>query len=237
MEAADAPCTTRRAKACAALGGVREIYEPAYVEDLDVGYRGWRRGWPTVFVAGARVVHRHRATTSRYYTEAQLDAILEVNYLRFLTGAVASPALFGRLWREAIERLRILPAAEPQRSHAAQEGLRFACRAPFLTPRPDAGVLDEEEFLALTAGGVAVFPGQAQPAQPFQIITLQEPPEVAPNGAVVVYYSDNLATPSAELLANAAEIVVVKLDAGEAAFRAAVRQTERKWRGLLGPAA
>ena len=53
-----------------ALGNVDEIYEPAYVEDLDLGYRAWQRGWPSVYVAGAVVEHRHRATTSRYYTEA-----------------------------------------------------------------------------------------------------------------------------------------------------------------------
>ena len=49
------------------LGGFDEAYRPAYVEDLDIGYRGWQKGWPTVFCAGAKVEHRHRATTSRYY--------------------------------------------------------------------------------------------------------------------------------------------------------------------------
>ena len=48
------------------LGNVDEVYEPAYVEDLDLGYRAWQRGWPSVYVAGAVVEHRHRATTTRY---------------------------------------------------------------------------------------------------------------------------------------------------------------------------
>ncbi len=48
-----------------ALGGVAEAYEPAYVEDLDLGFNGWRMGWPTVFVSGARALHHHRSTTSR----------------------------------------------------------------------------------------------------------------------------------------------------------------------------
>jgi GT2 family glycosyltransferase len=71
-----------------ALGCVDEAYEPAYVEDLDLGYRAWQRGWPTVFVAGAVVEHRHRATTRRYYTEEQLEAVLEVNYLKFVARSV-----------------------------------------------------------------------------------------------------------------------------------------------------
>ena len=94
-----------RHRQLAALGNLDAHYEPAYVEDLDIGYRAWQRGWPSVYVAGAIVEHRHRATTSRYYTEAQLGEILERNYLRFVARAVSSPAVFRRLWRQALRRL------------------------------------------------------------------------------------------------------------------------------------
>ncbi|MCX6597225.1 MAG: glycosyltransferase family 2 protein, partial [Acidobacteria bacterium] len=46
------------------LGGLDESFTPAYVEDFDLGVRAWQQGWPTVFTAGARVLHRHRSTTS-----------------------------------------------------------------------------------------------------------------------------------------------------------------------------
>ena len=82
-------CSLYDAAKLRALGNVDEVYEPAYVEDLDLGYRAWQRGWPSVYVAGAVVEHRHRATTSRYYTEAQLARILEINYLRFVARAVS----------------------------------------------------------------------------------------------------------------------------------------------------
>jgi GT2 family glycosyltransferase len=65
-------CSLYDAGRLAALGNIDESYEPAYVEDLDIGYRAWQRGWPSVYVAGALVEHRHRATTSRYYSEEQL---------------------------------------------------------------------------------------------------------------------------------------------------------------------
>ncbi len=91
-------CSLYDAAKLRALGGMDEAYDPAYVEDLDIGYRAWQRGWPTVYVAGAVVEHRHRATTSRYYTGEQLDEILEINYLRFVARAVASPDVFRRLW-------------------------------------------------------------------------------------------------------------------------------------------
>ena len=213
-------CSLFDAAKLRALGGVQEMYEPAYVEDLDLGFRGWARRWPTVFAAQARVEHRHRATTSRYYTEEQLAQILEVNYLRFLAGAVRSPELFARLWREAIERLRLLEA---------RDALRFACQAPLLVPRPVEPALDENEFLALTHGDVAVFPGRATVAKPAALIATLEPPSALPKGAVLVYRCPQLTMPPAELLQTAAEIVQVKSDAGQAAFRATVHQTARKW--------
>jgi GT2 family glycosyltransferase len=196
-------CSLYDAAKLRALGGVQEIYTPVYVEDLDLGFRAWARAWPTVFVQGARVEHRHRATASRYYSEEQLTAILEVNYLRFLLSAVGSPALFGKLWREAIERLRLLSAVD---------ALRFACRAPWLTPRPTAATLPEEEVLALTHGDVAVFPGRARSGKP------------------VIRCVKDLETPPAELLEACEEIVLVKAAEDSLAFQAALRQTERKWR-------
>jgi GT2 family glycosyltransferase len=199
-------CSLYDARMLRALGGVAEIYAPAYVEDLDLGYRAWARGWPTVFVCDARVEHRHRATTSRYYSLEQLDAILEVNYLRFLIGAVGSPVVFGRLWREAIERLRLL---------SATAALRFACRAPLLTQRPTAATLPEEEVLSLTKGDVAVFPGRARAGSPVLIRSVTE-----------------LQTPSAELLEAYVEVVLVKGAEDSVAYQAALRQTSRKWRGL-----
>ena len=91
------------------LGGFDEVYRPAYVEDLDIGYRGWQRGWPTVFCAGARVLHHHRATTSRYYTPDYLDYLVERNYLRFLVRTTGD--IFPELWREALTRLKTRAAA------------------------------------------------------------------------------------------------------------------------------
>jgi GT2 family glycosyltransferase len=195
-------CSLYDAGKLRALGGVAEIYSPAYVEDLDLGFRAWARGWPTVFVRDARVEHRHRATSSRYYSEEQLAAILEVNYLRFLASAVGSPALFARLWREAIERLELL---------SATAALLFACRAPLLTPRPAAAQLPEEEFLALTRGDVAVFPGR--PGNPFLIRSVKV-----------------LESPSPELLETYGEVVLVRAAEDSLAFQAAQRQTARKWR-------
>ena len=236
-----------------ALGCVQEIYEPAYVEDLDLGFRAWARGWPTVFVAGARVEHQHRATSSRYYSADQLAAILEVNYLRFLASAVHDPAVFGRLWREAIERLRLLGAAG---------ALQFASRAPTLVTPTVAATLPAPEFLALTSGDVTVFPGRERSGKPVILIASPYAPYPLSHGGAVrmfnlmrraaadydqtlVCFSTNPDTPPTELLDICVEVVLVKLTGSHSrpstdrpdvveefdspAFHAALRQTVRKW--------
>jgi GT2 family glycosyltransferase/glycosyltransferase involved in cell wall biosynthesis len=242
-----------------ALGCVGEIYQPAYVEDLDLGYRAWQRGWPTVFAAGAKVEHRHRATTSRYYSPHDLDRILEINYLRFLCRAVASPKLFRRLWSQAIRRLHLNAAAGSQ---AASEALAFASRSPWLVRRPARPSRDEAGTLELTGGSVAVFPGRAPSGKPRVLVAspyLSFP--LSHGGAVRMYnlmlraaadfdqvlvaFADSLSTPPTELLEICAEIVVVRRQGSHsrpstqrpdvveefdsASFRGALAQTVRKW--------
>ncbi len=193
-------CSLYDAARLAALGNVDEAYEPAYVEDLDLGWRAWQQGWPTVYVAGAVVEHRHRATTSRYYTAAELDRVLETNYLKFLVRAVASPPLFRRLWGEALGRLRRTGRAPGMRA-ATAIALEGACLTPVR--------LAEDLFLALTDGSVAVFPGTG-------------------SGVALVTCSA-LAQPPAAWLAQFAALVLVRGDAGCAAFRAARLLAARRW--------
>ncbi|MBZ5584411.1 MAG: glycosyltransferase, partial [Acidobacteriia bacterium] len=139
-------CSLFDAAKLRALGGVDEAYEPAYVEDLDLGYRAWKRGWPSVYVAGALVEHRHRATTSRYYTNEQLELVLETNYLKFLARAVSDGRLFRRLWAQTAARLR---GAGPRPARLALK----PAAAIAIVHRPEPPVdQPEESILALTGG-------------------------------------------------------------------------------------
>ena len=204
-------CSAYDAGKLRALGALDEVYRPAYMEDLDLGYRAWLRGWPSVYVAGALVEHRHRATTSRYYTEAELTAIFEVNYLRFLARAVASRSVFRRLWQRALRRLLLV--ATPQ----ALAALRAAAGIALAGGPAPAPAEPEESLLALTDGSVACFPGAAPAA----------------SGRVLVALVDRLETPPPDLLARYAEITLVRRPEGVTdiplAFRAAALQAEKKW--------
>ena len=240
------------------IGGVSEVYDPAYVEDMDFGYRAWARGWPSVYCAGARVEHRHRATTSRFFTPRQLDFFVERNYLRFLIHAVGSPTLFDKLWTEAIRRLQLL-AAKGQES--ALDALRDIPRIGARPPQ-SAGLLTDDEILALGNGDLAAFPGIpahnrrrvliASPCLPFplshggavRIYNLMR--EAAKTSdLILVAFCDELATPPQELLDLCVEVVMVRRHRSHykqdterpdvveefesATFRACLKQTAHRW--------
>jgi GT2 family glycosyltransferase len=237
-----------------ALGGVSEVYEPAYVEDMDFGYRAWKRGWPSVFCASAKVEHRHRATTSRFYSAAELDAFVEINYLRFLVHAVGSPALFQQLWVEAIRRLQL------------KESIRALRGVPEIGPLSPAatGPLTEPEILALGNGDVAVFPGQRLDPSLKTIIVASPylPFPLSHGGAVRIYnlmrcaasewtqilvvFCDGLAPPPRELLEICGFVILVRRhgthyrrdttrpdtveEFDSETFRAVLKQAVRQWK-------
>ena len=211
------------------LGGLLETYEPAYVEDLDLGFRGWQRGWPTVFAAGARVEHRHRSTTSRYYTEDQLSRVLEVNLLKFIAGTVTSAGAFKKLWRHTLHRLN-LRAATLKGDPAALDAITLAACSglEWIRPQPP-GCADEEMILAVGSGEIAVFPGRAAPRAGKPVVMVASPYLPFPlthGGAVRMYnllrraardfdlvlvcFTDRLATPPLEVLDLCVELVEVR---------------------------
>ncbi len=233
-------CTLYDAAKLAMMGGFDPVYETAYVEDLDIGMRAWKRGWPSVFCAQARVLHRHRATTSRYFTPEQLDAILEANFVRFL-------ARFGCAWRENLRRLR---------AKGKIGALRIAASTPLANARGS-------EALALVSGDVAAFPGKPSSGRTRVLIASPYLPFPLSHGAAVRMYNlmrraaadfdlvlvsfvEEPAAVPPQLKEICVEIVTVRRPGSHAlpstprpeiveefdspAFHAALRQTADKWR-------
>lgn len=166
-------CSLYDAAKLEALGGFDEAYTPAYVEDLDLGIRGWAQGWPSVYCAKARVLHLHRATTSRFLSNAELDLALESNYLRFLVRAFKDLAAFARLWEHAVLRLKALRKAD---------ALAIASRMPV------APVVNDVPF-ALFDGSIAVFPGRTVTGRPIIVIASPYLPFPLSHGAAVRIYN------------------------------------------------
>jgi len=65
------------------LGGFDELFAPFYLEDADLGYRAWKRGWKVLYQPRSRVWHEHRGTIGRRFRPAEIDAVLKRNFLLF----------------------------------------------------------------------------------------------------------------------------------------------------------
>jgi GT2 family glycosyltransferase len=46
-----------------AIGGLDTLYHPFYIEDTDLSYQAWKRGWKCLLAPASKVVHKHRSTT------------------------------------------------------------------------------------------------------------------------------------------------------------------------------
>lgn len=65
------------------LGGFDPLFEPFYLEDTDLGFEAWKRGWKVLYQPDSVVHHQHRGTIGRQFTEAQIQAVLKKNFILF----------------------------------------------------------------------------------------------------------------------------------------------------------
>ena len=65
------------------LGGFDEILAPFYLEDTDLGYLAWKRGWKTMFQPASVVYHEHRGTIGKKFSDAHIQGVLKKNFLLF----------------------------------------------------------------------------------------------------------------------------------------------------------
>jgi GT2 family glycosyltransferase len=238
-------CSLYETRKLRQLGGMGEVFQPAYVEDLDIGYRGWLRSWPTVFVSAARLVHFHRSTTSRYYSDRDLTRVVEVNYLRFLARSVASPGAFLKLWSRALRRLERIAASDA--ASPAIDALKEAMHAPAWVEVAPSERLDHELIFAIGSGDVAVFPGKSRRGRPSALITGPSVPlsmseaykqmrrDAEEFDQTLVALTPKLETPPAEMLEICSEIVLVRQRSknDSPAFRAAIHFTSRKHKPVI----
>ena len=183
---ASSGCSMFEAERRLCFHSLDESYRPAYVEDLDVGVRAWQQGWPTVFVAGAHVIHEHRATMSRLYSKDHLDYTMTRNWLLFLARTLRHRGVFALYWRHAVARLSQSAAGGSLNAgHVLGEiGMTGNWRA-----RRQTVARSDSDIFALCNGSVSVFPGaQAKELKPVVLIASPYLPfPLAHGGAVRMY--------------------------------------------------
>ena len=65
------------------LGGFDELLAPFYLEDTDIGYLAWKRGWKVLYQPRSVVYHEHRGTIGKKFSKAQIDLVLKKNFALF----------------------------------------------------------------------------------------------------------------------------------------------------------
>ena len=84
------------------LGGFDPLLNPLYMEDVDLSYLAWKRGWKVLFCPASKVYHKHRASSGRL-DRAYLERIIHRNRLLFIWKNITDPGML-------LQHLLSLPA-------------------------------------------------------------------------------------------------------------------------------
>ncbi|MBM3801017.1 MAG: glycosyltransferase family 2 protein [Acidimicrobiia bacterium] len=67
-----------------AVGGLDTLYDPFYLEDTDLSYQAWKRGWKSVLAVESVVVHKHRGTNKQKFGDNFVDNTIRKNQYLFI---------------------------------------------------------------------------------------------------------------------------------------------------------
>ncbi|HET8549795.1 MAG TPA: glycosyltransferase [Bryobacteraceae bacterium] len=65
------------------LGGFDSLLAPFYLEDTDLGYLAWKRGWKVLYEPASIVFHEHRGTIGKRFSQAYIERVLKKNFVLF----------------------------------------------------------------------------------------------------------------------------------------------------------
>ena len=65
------------------LGAFDELLRPFYMEDTDIGFLAWKRGWKVLYQPKSRVWHEHRGTIGKSFSPDYIDSAIGKNTVLF----------------------------------------------------------------------------------------------------------------------------------------------------------
>ncbi|MEO8595304.1 MAG: glycosyltransferase [Candidatus Solibacter sp.] len=65
------------------LGGFDPLLEPFYLEDTELSYMAWKRGWKVLYQPRSVVFHEHQGTIGKKFTRDHIYSVLKKNYVLF----------------------------------------------------------------------------------------------------------------------------------------------------------
>jgi GT2 family glycosyltransferase/glycosyltransferase involved in cell wall biosynthesis len=113
------------------LGGFDSLLHPFYMEDTDLGFLAWKRGWKVLYQPRSVVFHEHRGTIGRKFSQSYIQSILKKNFALFCWKNIHERrkllAHFGSSWADAV--VSAIAGDSPERAN-----LRGLCRAVLQLP-------------------------------------------------------------------------------------------------------
>lgn len=78
------------------LGGLDTLYDPFYVEDVDLGYRAWKRGYKNIWEPRTLVEHyKEKGVIETHFSKSKVTKTAERNMLIFTWKNITSKKLTG----------------------------------------------------------------------------------------------------------------------------------------------
>ena len=100
------------------LGGFDHILRPFYLEDTDLGFLAWKRGWKVYYQPRSIVWHEHRGTIGKKFSQEYIQSIILKNFTLFAWKNIHEwKRLLGHFfhsWADAI--FSYLAGASPERA-------------------------------------------------------------------------------------------------------------------------
>lgn len=75
------------------LGGFDPLYHPFYLEDADLGYLAWKRGWRVLYQPASVVYHEHRGTIGKKFSQHHINGVLRKNFILFAWKNIHNPKM------------------------------------------------------------------------------------------------------------------------------------------------
>ncbi len=126
------------------LGGFDPLLKPFYLEDTDLGYMAWKRGWKVMYQPKSVVYHEHRGTIGRRFRKEEIQAVLAKNFTLWVWKNIHewrrlashffyaySGALLSAVFGESPERATLLDCGRPPGRfprRCARESWRGTCQ-------------------------------------------------------------------------------------------------------------
>lgn len=73
------------------LGGFDHLLAPFYLEDTDLGFLAWKRGWKVLYQSASHVWHEHRGTIGKNFKRAYIENTIRKNLLLFCWKNIHEP--------------------------------------------------------------------------------------------------------------------------------------------------